>query len=53
MTKPAVTGLDEFPGWPAFSDSMIREAGDDGESDSTETVDDVDFFRVVEVARIL
>ena len=53
LKKPEVTGLEVSPASPAFSDSMIRDAGDDGVAESTESVEDVDFFLLVELVRIL
>ena len=54
LKKPEVTGLEVSPASPdLFSDSMIRDTGDEGEADSTESVEDDDIFLVVELVRIL
>ena len=53
LKKPEVTGLELSPASPAFSDSMIRDTGDEGEAESSESVEDVDFSLLVELVRIL
>ena len=54
LKKPEVTGLEVSPTSPGlFSDSMIRDTGDEGEAESTESVEDEDIFLVAELVRIL
>ena len=53
LKKPEVTGLEVSPASPAFSVSMIRDTGDEGEAESTESVEELDSFLLDELVRIL